>query len=74
MALAVPDSTAFGSSVSVTLGTLTINQIINIIKGGEIYELSASLNGSNVSCLLACCQAELSVRSRMAVNQTKPWV
>ena len=64
VALVVPDSTTFGSWVLVTLGTLTINQIINMIKEGEIDELSASLNGSRISNLLACCQAELSVRSK----------
>ena len=32
VALAMPDSTAFGSQVPVTLGTPTINQIINVVK------------------------------------------
>ena len=32
VALAVPDSTVFGSQVPVTLGTPTINQIINVIE------------------------------------------
>ena len=40
VALVVPDSTAFGSRVMVTLGTPTINQIVNIIKENEIDELS----------------------------------
>ena len=40
VALVVPDSTAFGLRVPVTLGTPTINQIVNIIKEGEIDELS----------------------------------
>ena len=70
VALVIPDSTAFGSQVPVTLGTPTINQIINVIKESEIDELSASLNGLRVSCLLACHQAELSNRSEMAANQT----
>ena len=70
MALVIPDSTAFGSQVLVTLGTLTIYQIINTIKESEIGEFSASLNGLRVSCLLVCCQAELSIRSEMAANQT----
>ena len=52
------------------LGTLTINQIINVIKESEIDELSASLNGSRIFCLLECHQAKLSIRSEMAVNQT----
>ena len=43
--LVVPDSTIFGSQVLVTLGTLTINWIINTIKESEIDELSASLKG-----------------------------
>ena len=34
--LVVPDSTAYGSQVLVTLGTLTINCIINVIKESEI--------------------------------------
>ena len=54
----------------VTLGTLTINHIINMIKESEIDELSASLNGLRISHLLACHQAELLVRSEMAANQT----
>ena len=70
VALVIPDSTAFGSQVPVTLGTPTINQIINVIKESETDELSASLNGLRVSHILACCRAELSVRSEMAVNQT----
>ena len=69
VALVVPDSTAFRSWVPVTVGTLTINWIINMIKESEIDELSASFNWLRVSDLLACHQAELSVRSEMAVNQ-----
>ena len=69
MALVIPDSTTFGSQVLVPLGTLIINQIINVIKKSEIDELSASLNGSIISYLLACHQAELSVRSVIAANQ-----
>ena len=38
VALVIPDSTCFGSWVSVTLGTPTINQIINVIKESEINE------------------------------------
>ena len=54
----------------VTLGTLTINQIINMIKESKIEELSASLNGLRISHLLVCHQVELSVRSETAANQT----
>ena len=68
--LVIPDSTAFGSQVLVILGTLTINQIINMIKESEINELLATLNGLRISHLLACHQAELSVRSEVAGNQT----
>ena len=60
VALVIPDSTAFGSRVLVTLGTPTINQIINMIKDSKTDELLASLNGSRISHLLACCWAELS--------------
>ena len=70
VALVVPDSTAFRSQVPVTLDTPTINWIINVIKDNEIDELLASLNGLRMSCLLACCPAELSVRSEAASNQT----
>ena len=70
VALVIPYSTAFESKVPVTLGTLTINQIINMIKESEIDELSASLNGLRKSHLLACHQAEHSVRSEMPANQT----
>ena len=66
MALVVPDLTAFGSQVLVTLGTPTINQIINVIKERKIDGFSASLNGSRISCLLACHLAELSIRSEAA--------
>ena len=70
MALVIPDSTIFGSQVSVTLGTLTINQIINVIKESKRDEVLASLNGPRISHLLVCDQAELSVRSKAAANQT----
>ena len=53
VALVVPDSPAFGSRVPGTLGTPTINQIVNVIKEGEIDELSVSLSGSRISHLLA---------------------
>ena len=68
MALVIPDSTAFGFQVLVTLGTPTINQIINVTKESEIDELLASLNGSRISHLLACHQAELSIRSETAAT------
>ena len=54
VALVIPDSTAFGSQVPVTLGMLTINWIINVIKERKIDELSASLSGLRISHLLAC--------------------
>ena len=41
-----------------------------MIKESKIDELLASLNGLRISCLLACCQAELSIRCEMAANQT----
>ena len=66
--LVKPDSTTFGSQVLIILGTPTINRIINVIKESEIDELSASLNGSRIAQLLACHQAELSVKS----NATAP--
>ena len=47
----------------VTLGTLTINQIIKVIKESKIDDLSASLNGLRISPMLVCHQAELSLRS-----------
>ena len=59
--LNIPDPIEFGSWVLVILGTLTINQIINVIKESEIDELSVSLNGLRISYLLACHQAKLSV-------------
>ena len=70
VALVVPDPTNIGSQGPVNLGTLTINQIINLIKESEIDELSVSLRGLRISHLLACHQAELSVRSEAAANQT----
>ena len=40
-----------------------------MIKESEIDELLASLNGSRISHLLACHQAELSVKSKAVANQ-----
>ena len=54
VALVVSDSTIFGSQVLVTLGTSTINWIINVIKESEIDALSASLNGLRMAQFLAC--------------------
>ena len=54
VALEILDSTGFGSQVPVTLGTPTINWIINMIRESEINELSVSLNGSRIAQLLAC--------------------
>ena len=65
-----PYSTVFEFWVPVTLGTLTINWIINVIKESKIDELSAYLNGLRISCLIACHHAELSVRSEAAAKQT----
>ena len=70
VALVIPNSTNFGSWVLVTLGTPTINWIINVIKESAIDELAASLNGSRIFHLLASHWAELSIRSEMAMNQT----
>ena len=68
-ALVILDPTDFGSWVSVILGSLTINWIINMIKESGIEELSVSLNGSRISHLLPCHQAVLSVGSEIAANQ-----
>ena len=68
--LVIPDPTDFGSQMTVHLGTLTINQIINVIKESEMDELSVSLNGSRISHLLACHQAELSFERETAANHT----
>ena len=69
MALVVLDSTIFGAQVLVTLGNLTINQIINIIKESEIDELSVSLNGSRIAQLLACCSVEVSISGEAILHQ-----
>ena len=69
VALVIPDSTGFGSQVPVTLGTPTINQIINVIKESEINELLVSLNGSRIAQLLACWWAELLIQKEMVTNQ-----
>ena len=66
--LVIPDSTEFGSRVLVTLGTPTINQIINVIKKSEINELSVFLNESRIAQLLACWQAELSSQKETVAN------
>ena len=54
----------------VILGTLTIKWNINVIKEREIDELYVSLNRSRISHLLACHSAELSIKSKTAVNYT----
>ena len=69
VALVIPDPTGFGSQVLVTLGTLTINQIINVIKESEINELSVSLNGLRMAWLLACWQVELSIKKKATMHQ-----
>ena len=53
VALVNPDLTTFWLRVLVTLGTPTINWIVNVIKESEIDELSVSLNGSRIPHLLA---------------------
>ena len=63
VALVIPDPTDFGSRIPVTLGTPTINQIINVIKESKIDKLLVSLNGSRVSHILNSHQAKLSVES-----------
>ena len=55
VSLIILDLTAFGSRVPVTLGTPTINQIMNVIKESEIDELSVTVHGLRISCLLAGC-------------------
>ena len=64
VALVIPDSTIFESRVLVTLGTPTINWIINVIKESEINELSASLNGLRLAQLLAHKQVELLIKGK----------
>ena len=66
--LVITDSTTFGSRVPVTLGMLTINQIVNVIKESKIDELSVSLNWSKISHMLAGCQAELSFKNDAAAS------
>ena len=70
VALVISDSTVLVSQVPVTLGTPTINWIINVIKESEIDELSASMNGSRIAWLLACQSAEPSIQREDATNQT----
>ena len=70
VALVIPDLTAFQARVLVTLGAPTINEIMNVIKDSKIDELSVSLNGSRISCLLAECHAELSLKNDTANNQS----
>ena len=68
VALVILDLTTFGSRVPVTLGSPTINQIMNIMKESEIDELSVSLNGSRISCLLAGHQVELSLKNDTTIQ------
>ena len=70
VALVIPDSTGFGSQVPVTLGTSTINWVINMIRKGEIDELSVSLNGSRITWLLACWWAGVLIQRETDAKQT----
>ena len=70
VALVTPDPIDFGSWVPVTLGTLTVSQIVYVIRGSKMDELSVSLSRSRVSYLLACWWAELSNENKVTANQT----
>ena len=70
VALVVPDSTIFRSWELVTLGTPTINWIINMMKESKINDLLASLNGLRMAWLLACWLAELSIQGEATMHQT----
>ena len=70
VALFIPDLTAFGMRVLISLGTPTINQIVNVIKDSEIDELSMSLSGSRISHLLVRHQAELFLKDDTTASQT----
>ena len=68
VALVILDSTTFASRILVTLGTPTINQIMNIIKESEIDELPVSLSGSRISNLLSGHWAELSLKNNTTAS------
>ena len=70
VALVIPDLTAFGLRVPVTLGTPTINQIVNVIKESKTDELSLSLNWSSISHLMAGHSVELSLKNDTTTSQT----
>ena len=53
----------------ITLGTPTINWIINVIKESEIDELLVSLNGLRIAWLLACQWTGLSIQGETVANQ-----
>ena len=69
--LVIPDPTNVGSWVSVILGTPTINWIINVIKESKIGKLSVLQNGLGISYLLACHQAEISIKRKTAASHTR---
>ena len=70
VALVIPNSTGFGSWLPVTLGTPTIDWIINMIKESEIDELSVSLSGSRIAQLLAYWWTILLIQRENVTNQT----
>ena len=70
VALVVLDLTTFGMRVLVTIGTPTINRIVNVIKESKIDGLSVLQSGSRISCLLARHQAELSLKDDTTASQT----
>ena len=67
-ALVIPDSTAFGMRVPVTLSTPTINKIVSVIKESEIDELFISLSGLRIYHLLARCWAAASLKDDTTVR------
>ena len=69
VALVIPDLTAFGLRVLVTLSTPAINQIMNVIKESKMDELPVSLNGLRISHLLAGHQVELSLQNNTTTSQ-----
>ena len=70
VALVILDSTAIGARGLVILGMPTINQIVNVIKESKIDELSVSLNGLRISCMLTGHWVELSLKNNATASPT----
>ena len=68
IALVIPDSSKFPSRVPVTLGTLMIGRVINVIKESRPDALATPWVNSQVAYLLAGCKMNMSLIDKKVAN------